>query len=67
MRDSDLAALYGVSTKNLNRAVRRNVARFPSDFMLQLNRKETEILRFQIGTSSRLIHGGRRYLPYVFT
>ena len=91
--DSDLAELYGVTTKVLNRAVQRNIDRFPPDFMFQLTEDEWEILRsqivtsrhaepdlkshsviakesqpnlrFQIGTSSS--HGGRRYLPYVFT
>lgn len=66
MLDSDLAFLYGVETKLLNRAISRNKNRFPSDFMFQLNEKEFKNLRFQIGTSN-LKHGGRRYLPYVFT
>ena len=52
--------------KVLNRAVKRNLQRFPSDFMFQLTAEEAEILRCQIGTSS-LSHGGRRYFPYVFT
>src|SRR5882762_1604692 len=64
--DRDLAALYGVDTKNLNKAVRRNLDRFPSDFMFQLTTEEAQNLRFQIGTSSSG-YGGRRYLPYVFT
>lgn len=64
MLDSDLAVLYDVETKNLNKAVKRNIARFPDDFMFQLNKKEFENLRFQIVTSG---YGGRRYLPYVFT
>jgi len=64
MFDKDLAELYEVETKDLNRAVRRNLNRFPSDFMFQLNEKEFEILRFHFGTSS---YGGRRYLPLVFT
>lgn len=64
MFDVDLAVLYGVETKALNRAVRRNLNRFPSDFMFQLTPEEFEILRYQIGTSNR---GGRRYLPLVFT
>ena len=64
MLDSDLAKLYGVATKNLNKAVRRNKERFPEDFMFQLTKKETKSLRFQFGTSKR---GGRRYFPYVFT
>jgi phage regulator Rha-like protein len=66
MLDEDLAELYGVETKNLNKAVKRNIDRFPEDFMFQLNKKEWENLRFQIGTSS-LEYGGRRYAPYVFT
>lgn len=64
MLDSDLAQLYGVETKILNRAVRRNIERFPSDFMFQLNKEEYENLRFQFGTSS---WGGRRYPPLAFT
>ncbi|MBI4982977.1 MAG: ORF6N domain-containing protein [Candidatus Omnitrophica bacterium] len=64
MLDSDLAKLYRVTTKNLNKAVKRNIGRFPDDFMFKLNKKETESLRFQFGTSKR---GGRRYLPNVFT
>jgi hypothetical protein len=67
MLDSDLAALYGVETKQLNRAVRRNLERFPSDFMFQLTPSEARALRFQLGTSSEGAHGGRRYLPHVFT
>ena len=66
MLDRDLALLYGVETKALNRAVRRNRQRFPSDFMFQLTAEEAEILRCQIGTSKKG-RGGRRYLPYVFT
>ncbi len=64
--DSDLAELYGVTTFNLNKAVQRNKERFPDDFMIQLTSEEQKILRFQIGIA-RLPHGGRRYLPYVFT
>ena len=61
MLDRDLAALYGVETKNLNKAVRRNLERFPADFMFQLTAEETECLRFQIGT---LNHGQHfKYLP----
>ncbi|MDX8576887.1 MULTISPECIES: ORF6N domain-containing protein [Elizabethkingia] len=66
MLDSDLAALYQVETKNLNKAVKRNIERFPVSFCFQLTEAEVENLRFQIGTSS-LNYGGRRYLPYVFT
>ena len=64
MLDSDLAVLYGVTTKRLNEQVRRNLRRFPSDFMFQLTSDEAESLRSQSATSKR---GGRRYLPYVFT
>ncbi len=66
MLDSSLAQLYGVPTKSLNLAVRRNFARFPKDFMFRLTRKEAGCLRFQIETSKRG-RGGRRYLPYVFS
>ncbi|MEI8346391.1 MAG: ORF6N domain-containing protein [Pseudomonadota bacterium] len=66
MLDSDLAELYRVLTKNLNKAVKRNRDRFPSDFMFQLTQKEFDDLRFQFGTSSYTTKG-RRYLPYVFT
>ena len=66
MPDSDLAVIYGVETKILNRAVKRNLNRFPTDFMFQLTDEETKLLRFQIGTSNKG-RGGRRYLPYVFT
>ncbi len=62
--DADLAELYGVDTKALNRAFRRNRDRFPDDFVFQLTENEFEDLRYQIGTSRR---GGRRYLPYAFT
>jgi len=64
--DADLAELYGVETKILNKAVKRHLDRFPEDFMFQLTTEEAENLRFQIGTSRRT-HGGRRYLPYAFT
>jgi phage regulator Rha-like protein len=65
MLDSDLAELYGVETKSLVRAVKRNIERFPNDFMFQLNKTEFDsFLRSQIGTSS---WGGRRYNPYAFT
>ena len=63
---SDLAALYQVETKNLNKAVARNRVRFPPDFMFQLTESELENLRFQFGTSTST-HGGRRTLPYAFT
>ncbi|MBC8418775.1 MAG: ORF6N domain-containing protein [Desulfobacterales bacterium] len=64
--DADLAQLYGVETKILNKAVKRNLDRFPEDFMFQLTTEEVETLRFQTGTSKRQ-RGGRRYLPYAFT
>ena len=64
--DRDLAGLYHVETRRLNEQVKRNVDRFPDDFMFQLNKEEDEKLRSQFATSS-LEHGGRRYLPYVFT
>lgn len=75
MLDSDLAKLYGVETKILLRAVRRNLNRFPGDFMFQLTDEEWEILRIHFGTSnnpaqdggSQRGRGGRRYNPYVFT
>lgn len=63
--DSDLAALYQVETKNFNKAVGRNIERFPEDFRFQLTKEEFDDLRFQIGTSND--RGGRRYLPYAFT
>jgi hypothetical protein len=66
MLDSDLAKLYEVETKNLNKSVQRNKKRFPNDFMFQLAEIEAESLRFQFGTS-KAGKGGRRYLPYVFT
>lgn len=66
MIDVDLAELYGVPTHRLNERVKRNLKRFPEDFMFQLTREETENLRSQIAISSSG-HGGRRSLPYVFT
>ncbi|PIW63632.1 MAG: DNA-binding protein [Candidatus Omnitrophica bacterium CG12_big_fil_rev_8_21_14_0_65_50_5] len=62
--DKDLALLYGVPTKRFNEAVRRNLERFPEDFMFQINDQEFKILRSQFATSS---WGGQRYLPYAFT
>jgi phage regulator Rha-like protein len=82
MLDSDLASIYGVETKALNRAVKRNRDRFPKDFLFQLSEAEWKNLRYQIGASSSdpkhhslryqigtstLGHGGRRSRPYVFT
>ena len=66
MLDNDLAALYGVLTKRLNEQVRRNIRRFPADFMFQLTQQETKALKSQFATSKQG-HGGRRYLPLVFT
>jgi len=63
--DADLAALYGVTAKALLQAVKRNIARFPSDFMFQLDNQEVARLRSQIVTSKS--RGGRRYAPYAFT
>lgn len=78
MLDRDLAALYETETKFLNLAVKRNIKRFPEDFMFQLTKEEFEYLRFQIETSEKSTiplrlqfatsnKGGTRYLPYVFT
>jgi hypothetical protein len=64
--DSDLAALYGVEVRVLNQAVKRNRSRFPLDFVFRLTAKDLHNLRSQPVISSRS-HGGRRYLPYVFT
>lgn len=64
--DEDLAALYGVSTRALVQAVKRNRERFPKDFMLKLTDDDVEILRSQ-SVISRSDHGGRRYAPYAFT
>lgn len=66
MLDSALAKLYEVTTKRLNEAVKRNIARFPKHYMFQLLPEEFENLRSQFATSSKR-HGGRRYMPYVFT
>src|SRR6266571_903623 len=63
--DFDLARLYGVSTGNLNKAVRRNRDRFPADFMFQLSAEEAKSLKFQLGISKG--RGGRRHFPYAFT
>lgn len=77
MMDYDLAKLYEVETKELKRAVKRNITRFPSDFMFELSEKEYEALRYQFGTSNSTDHlrsqivtskrGGNRYLPFAFT
>lgn len=66
MIDVDLAQMYGIETKKLIQAVKRNIQRFPDDFMLQLTNNENKALRSQIVTSKKG-KGGRRYLPYAFT
>ncbi len=68
MLDSDLAMLYQVETKNLNKAMKRNPKRFPEEFCFQLTEEEFDNLRFQFGTSSSdANYGGRRYIPHVYT
>ena len=67
MLDRDLAELYGVETKVLNQAVKRNIERFPERFMFQLDNSEFQFLRSQIVTSKTETRGGRQYLPYAFT
>jgi hypothetical protein len=64
--DKDLAALYETETKALNLAVKRNIERFPEDFMFQLTKEEWDQLRLQTETSNP-VRGGTRYLPYAFT
>ena len=64
MLDADLAELYGVETKALKRSVKRNIDRFPEDFLIQITSEDFESLRYHFGTSKR---GGVRYLPYAFT
>ena len=64
MFDFDLALLYEIETKRLKEAVRRNIERFPEDFMFELTKEEFENLRTQIATSS---YGGTRYMPFAFT
>jgi phage regulator Rha-like protein len=64
MLDKDLAEMYGVETKALKQAIRRNMDRFPEDFMFELTKEEMESLRSQIVTSNR---GGTRYQPFAFT
>ncbi len=67
MLDSDLAELYAVSTKRFNEQVRRNIERFPSDFMFQLTKEEYDSLRSQIATLKQERGQHRKYLPYTFT
>lgn len=67
MLDVDLACLYGITTFNLNKSVRRNIERFPDDFMFQLTKAEAEPLKFQVGMSKPSGRGGRRTLPLAFT
>jgi hypothetical protein len=66
MIDSDIAVLFNVETRNLNKAMKRNINRFPEDFCFQLNSKEFKALKFQNGTSNNT-KGGKRKLPYVYT
>ena len=66
MIDRDIAALYGVETKRLNEQVRRNIERFPDDFMFQLTEKELENWKSQFATSNKEIMGLRK-MPYAFT
>ena len=66
MIDSDLAELYELENKQLKRQVKRNIERFPVDFMFELNQTEYDLLRSQFGTSN-IGRGGTRYLPIVFT
>lgn len=65
MLDKDLAVLYGVTTSNLNKAVKRNIERFPQDFMFQLTKQEVDSSRFQFGILKR--GQNVKYLPFVFT
>ncbi len=66
--DSDLAEIYGVTVKRLIEQVKRNLDRFPPDFIFQLNKQEVSCLRSQFATSKKTdTRGGRRYLPYAFT
>jgi hypothetical protein len=65
--DSDLAGLYEVETRVLNQAVKRNLERFPEDFMFRLTRKESEALTSQFVISNAAGRGGRRHIPYAFT
>lgn len=67
MLDADLARMYGVSTFNLNKAVRRNLRRFPDDFLFRLTSEEHESLIFQSGISKKRGRGGRRHAPFAFT
>jgi predicted HTH transcriptional regulator len=67
MMDSDLAQLYQVEVKLLNRAVKRNIERFPAEFMFQLTAAEYDSLRYQIGTLNKERGQHRKYLPYAFT
>lgn len=70
MLDCDVAILYHYTTKNINKAVKRNIDRFPEDFCFRLTESEFQDLRFQFGTLNRKVNNGdvtRKYLPYVFT
>ena len=70
MLDSDVAMLYHYETKNVNKAMKRNIERFPEDFCFQLTDDEFKNLRFQFGTLDKKVNNGkvtRKYLPYVYT
>ena len=67
MLDSDLAEIYGVETKRLNEQVKRNIERFPEEFMFQLSAEEFEVLRSQIAPSKKESRRGRQYLPFIVT
>ena len=70
MLDSDVAMLYHYTTKNINKAVKRNIDRFPEDFCFQLTEMEFQNLRFQFEKKKKKVNNGevtRKYLPYVFT
>jgi hypothetical protein len=67
MFDSDLAMLYGVETREIVQAVKRNIGRFPNDFMFQLTVEEFEFLKSQSVISKPVGRGGRRFIPYAFT
>lgn len=70
MLDSDVTLLYHYETKNINKAIKRNIERFPEDFCFQLTYEEVENSRFQFGTLNKKINNGkvtRKYLPYVYT
>ena len=67
MIDSDVAMLYNYETKNINKAMKRNIERFPEDFCFQLTKEELDKMRFQFGTTSEIKYRSEKYLPYVYT